>query len=277
LSKQKKSAPPPRLPARGRGLPPIVGVLGLVAVASVVWLLWALWEEQPPAVYGYEVVKSYPHDPDAWTQGLAIDGGQLYEGTGMERESTLRRVELATGKVIDQVRLDDELFGEGIAILGDEIFQLTWKHGVCFVYDKKMLKRTRELHYKGEGWGLTHDGKHLILSDGTATLRFLDPKDFREVRRVEVTHPGRPLAKLNELEYVKGEVLANVWYTDRIARIDPKTGRLTGWIDLTGLLRRRPHEDAVLNGIAHDAKADRLFVTGKDWPRLFEIRIKERR
>jgi glutamine cyclotransferase len=230
--------------------------------------------ETPPAVFGYELVHTYPHDPEAFTQGLTIADGFLYEGTGLEGRSTLRRVDLETGRVLQHVNLPGDLFGEGIAVRGDEIVQLTWRDGFALVHDRTTFREKRRIPYAGEGWGLTSDGPHLVASNGTATLYFLKPANFEVARQVEVKSGGQPVQQLNELEWVEGEVFANVWYQDRIARIDPATGRVVGWIDLTGLYDspRRDKED-VLNGIAYDAKTKRLFVTGKNWPNLFEIKI----
>ncbi|HEY9105441.1 MAG TPA: glutaminyl-peptide cyclotransferase [Roseateles sp.] len=226
-------------------------------------------------VQGFKVVRSYPHDPDAFTQGLFFLDGFLYEGTGLNGRSSIRKVELETGRVLQQVALPDEVFGEGIAQWGDRLIGLTWQNQTAFVLDLKTFKLWRKFNYPGEGWGLTHNDRELVLSDGTPELRFLDPLTFKELRRVKVTAGGQPVAQLNELEWVDGEILANVWQTDRIARIDPKTGRVTAWIDLAGLLpdNQRSHPDAVLNGIAYDAKKKRLFVTGKLWPKMFEIEL----
>ena len=227
-------------------------------------------------VHGYTVVRTYPHDREAFTQGLAFDDqGALYESTGQRGQSSLRRVELSSGAVLQRHDLPASLFGEGIAVFGDRIIQLTWQAGRAFVYDKASLDLLQEFTYRTEGWGLTHDGRRLIMSDGTATLYFLRPDTFAETARLTVRDPHGPVIRLNELEYVRGEIFANVWQTDRIARIDPRTGHVTGWIDLTGLLppsdRRQPVD--VLNGIAYDARTDRLFVTGKWWPKLFEITL----
>ena len=231
-----------------------------------------------PTVYGYEIVKTYPHDPGAFSQGLAIVDGQLYEGTGQRGRSFLRKVDLETGKVLQQVSLDRRFFGEGITVWGQRIYQLTWQAGLGIVYDKETFKEVGRFRVRGEGWGLTHDGKHLILSNGSPTLQFIDPKTFRVVRRLNVRDGGNWVRDLNELEYANGAILANVWNTDRIAWISPKTGNVNAWIDLGGL---KPAEasrdmDAVLNGIAYDPESKRLFVTGKNWPKLFEIRIVER-
>ncbi|MFG6455848.1 glutaminyl-peptide cyclotransferase [Roseateles sp. BYS96W] len=228
-------------------------------------------------VQGFKVIHSYPHDPDAFTQGLFFLDGFLYEGTGLHGRSSIRKVELETGKVVQQVDLPGEVFGEGITLWGDRIIGLTWQDGIAFVLDLKTFKLWRKFSYPGEGWGLTNNGKELILSDGTPELRFLDPLTFKELRRVKVTADGRPIDQLNELEWVDGEVLANIWQTDRIARINPKTGHVTGWIDLTGLLPQRRGSDDVLNGIAYDAAKKRLFVTGKLWPTLFEIQLQKAR
>ena len=227
-------------------------------------------------VYGYTVVRAYPHDREAFTQGLAFDDqGALYESTGQRGESSLRRVELSSGAVLPRHDLPAALFGEGVAVFGDRIFQLTWQAGRALVYDKASFDLLREFTYRTEGWGLTHDGRRLIMSDGTATLYFLRPDTFAETARLTVRDHRGPVIRLNELEYVRGEIFANVWQTDRIARIDPRTGHVTGWIDLTGLLPpgdpRRPVD--VLNGIAYDPRTDRLFVTGKWWPKLFEITL----
>lgn len=232
-----------------------------------------------PVTSSFEIVAEFPHDPDAYCQGLVFDGGIMFEGTGLNGKSSLRRVDLKTGKVLKIVPLEKRLFGEGITVWKDQIIQVTWKTGEGFVYDKESLRLIKKFRYSGQGWGLTHDDKHLILSDGSATLRFLDPETFKVVKRVEVRCPGRMPAsvdQLNELEYVNGEVLANIWYEDVIARIDPASGRVLGWIDLKPLVAAsgRKDEHCVLNGIAWDATDERLFVTGKNWPRLYEIRIK---
>ena len=231
----------------------------------------------PVPAYGYEVVRSYPHDRGAFTQGLFVRNGFFYEGTGMNGQSGIRKVRIETGEVLQARPLASEYFGEGIVEWKGSILQLTWQHGLGFVYDAETFAPTRTFTYRGEGWGLTHDGTRLIMSDGTAQLRFLDPATLKETGRVTVRDPRGPVEKLNELEFVKGEVFANVWGSDRIARIAPADGRVTGWIDLAGLLTRSERANAdVLNGIAYDAAADRLFVTGKWWPRVFEIRLVKR-
>lgn len=232
--------------------------------------------QKPVPVYGYKVVRSYPHDRQAFTQGLQYLDGVLYEGTGMNGESGIRKVRLETGEVLQMRPLDAKYFGEGIVVWKHDLVQLTWQSGIGFVYDRDTFEPRRTFTYAGEGWGLTHDGTRLIMSDGSATgtLRYLDPQTLRQTGKLIVLDNGRPVAHLNELEFIKGEIYANVWNTNRIARISPKTGQVTGWIDLHGLLD--PREAAgtdVLNGIAYDAAKDRLFVTGKRWPRVFEIQL----
>ncbi len=225
--------------------------------------------------YGYEVVHVYPHDPGAFTEGLVYEDGFLYESTGLKGRSSLRKVELETGKVLREVDLAAQYYGEGISLYNQEIVQLTWQQHVGFVYDKGSFELLREFDYPTEGWGITYDGQRLIMSDGTSTLHFLDPETFKEVGSVQVFDDTGPVDNLNELEYVNGEIYANVWLTDRIAMIDPGTGRVQGWIDLTGLLSTADLSQPVnvLNGIAYDAEHDRLFVTGKLWPKLFEIKL----
>ena len=232
-------------------------------------------QPEHPIEYTYEIVHTYPHDPSAFTQGLVYLDGVLYEGTGMWEESSIRKVKLETGEVLEKREVPGEYFGEGIVVWKDRLLELTWKNQKGFVYDLATFAPKGGFSYPGEGWGLTTDGQRVIMSDGTAELRFWDPETLREIGRVTVTDEGRPVARLNELEWVKGEVYANIWQTDRIARIDPRTGRVAGWIDLRGLLtvQERSNPEQVLNGIAYDAKGDRLFVTGKRWPKLFEIRV----
>jgi glutamine cyclotransferase len=226
-------------------------------------------------VAGYRVEHTYPHDRNAYTQGLEFVDGFLFEGTGLNGRSSIRKVQLETGRVLQQRAVSDTHFGEGITIWQSRLIELTWQSQVAFVYDRQSFEPRGSFSYTGEGWGLTHDDTTLIMSDGTADLRFLEPMTFKEIRRVTVTDAGRPVPRLNELEYVNGQVFANVWTTDRIARIDPNTGRVIGWIDLSGIAasKDRANGDAVLNGIAYDAKGARLFVTGKLWPSLFEIKI----
>ena len=228
-------------------------------------------------VYGYSVVRSYPHDPTAFTQGLQYLDGFLYEGTGQNGQSSIRRVRLETGEVLQHRPLPEQHFGEGIVVFNDELIQLTWQSELAFVYDRATFAPKRTFRYDGEGWGLTSDGRNLLMSDGSDRLRVLEPATFRERGRIAVTAGGVPVPNLNELEYVKGEIFANVWQTEYVARIDPANGKVTGWIDLRGLLPPRDRATVdVLNGIAYDAAGDRLFVTGKWWPRLFEIRITKR-
>jgi len=224
-------------------------------------------------IYGYTVVRSYPHDPGAFTQGLQYVEGALYEGTGLNGRSSIRRVNLETGNVLKQHNIGSQYFGEGITVLGADLYELTWQSGIAFVYDRNTFAPKRSFKYTGEGWGLTHDGTSLIMSDGSEFLRVLDPATFAERRRLRVTAIGQPLKNLNELEFVKGEIFANVWMTDYIARIDPATGRVTAYVDLRGLMPANDPSRDVLNGIAYDAAGDRLFVTGKLWPRLFEIKL----
>lgn len=229
----------------------------------------------PVPVYGFEVVRAYPHDPGAFTQGLVFRDGVLFESTG-RYPSTIRKVRLVDGVVLERRTLDPAYFGEGLTDFGDRILTLTWKNQKGFVWDAADLSMDGEFSYSGEGWGLTQDGTRLILSDGTPALRFLDPQTFTETGRVAVTLEGRPVDNLNELEWIDGEVFANVWQTDLIVRIDPTSGRVTGIIDLTELMPDRSAldpTDAVLNGIAWDDEGRRLFVTGKNWPTLFEIRL----
>lgn len=228
------------------------------------------------AVYDYEIVNVYPHDPEAFTQGLFFVGGHLYESTGLKGRSSLRKVDLETGEVLQKYDLPANLFGEGVANWKDRIVQVTWRSQVGFVYDLATFRQKKKFTYAGEGWGITQDGRRLIMSDGTATLRFLDPNSLKETGRVAVTHRGKPVTRLNELEYVNGEVYANIWQSNLIVRIDPASGAVNGVVDLRGLHEKLsaggPGPD-VLNGIAYDKETGRLFVTGKFWPNLFEIRL----
>lgn len=226
-------------------------------------------------VESYQIIHVYPHAPSAYTQGLIFLDGTLYEGTGLEGRSSLRRVQLETGKVLQRYDLPKEYFGEGITDWKNDLYQLTWRSGTCFVYDRVSFRLLHTFHYPGEGWGLTHDEKHLIMSDGTAKLRILDPASFKQLKRITVTYQRRPVENLNELEYIHGAIYANVWMSDRIAIISPKSGKVERWLDLSGILPGHDsiNGNAVLNGIAYDAKTDRIFVTGKLWPKLFEIRV----
>jgi glutaminyl-peptide cyclotransferase len=238
---------------------------------------------QQPVTYDYEIVKSYPHDPSAFTQGLEFHDGVIYEGTGGkdddEYTSSLRKVDYTTGKISQKHDLPPEYFGEGITIFGDKIYQLTWREMTAFEYDLN-FKLLREVRYSGEGWGLTNDGTHLIMSDGTHVIRFVNPQDFKTVRTIVVNDErGRPLMQINELEFVNGEIWANVWETGWIVRIDPATGKLLGRIDLKKLVdeeQRKNRKADVLNGIAYDESADRIFVTGKLWSQLYEIKVNPR-
>jgi glutamine cyclotransferase len=225
--------------------------------------------------YGYEIVHAYPHDPLAYTQGLFYLDGFLYEGTGLNGRSSVRKVRLETGEVLQQRDIPEQYFGEGIVNWKDRLMEITWRSQTGFIYDLGTFAPRSQFSYPGEGWGLTQDGRRIIMSDGTSELRFWDPETLRETGRVMVTEDGRPVPELNELEWVKGEVYANVYQTERIARIDAGSGKVVGWIDLAGILSAadRVREVDVLNGIAYDAKGDRLFVTGKLWPKLFEIRL----
>ena len=237
----------------------------------------------PPSrvpVFGYKVVNTFPHDRQAFTQGLQYLDGFLYEGTGQHGQSGIRKVKLETGEVVQRQALDAKYFGEGITVWKNTLIQLTWQSEIGFVYDKASFKQIKTFTYPGEGWGLTHDGKRLIMSDGDArgALRFFDPTTLKETGRLIVRDAGRPVEHLNELEFVRGEVLANVWQTHRIAKISMRTGAVSGWIDLTGILDPKDAAGTdVMNGIAYDAAGDRLFVTGKNWPKLFEIKLVARK
>lgn len=249
--------------------PAVVSIAILTALAA-----GASGQSAAPTA-GYEVVRVYPHDPEAFTQGLTIADGTLYEATGLKGRSSVRKVKLENGQVLQIRRVPDHYFGEGIAVWRDRIFELTWQSGVGFIYDRHSLEKIGTFSYSGEGWGLTDDGRRLIMSDGSSWLRFFDPQTQQQTGRLQVRDGGRPVTQLNELEFVKGEILANIWQTEKVARIDPKTGRVLGWIDFAGLLAPRDAVGVdVMNGIAYDAAQDRLFVTGKLWPRLFEVKIR---
>jgi glutamine cyclotransferase len=240
-------------------------------------------DSETSVVYTYKVVKTYRHDLNAFTQGLAFENGFLYEGTGIYGSSTLRKIELETGRILQMHNLPAEFFGEGITIYKDKIIQLTYRSNIGFVYNKDSFELLRSFNYpilrpgsgQTEGWGITYDGKNLIMSDGSSTLFFLDPETFEKTGSIEVRDGGISVDGLNELEYVKGQIFANIWLTERIVRIEPKTGRVIGWIYMDGLLNLQNHNRQidVLNGIAYDAVNDRLFVTGKLWPKLFEIKL----
>jgi glutamine cyclotransferase len=232
--------------------------------------------EKSVPVYRYEALYTFPHDPNAFTQGLVFHDGKLLESTGQQGRSSVREVELETGKILRQVRLPNEYFGEGLTLLKGKIYQLTWQHQLGFIYDAETFENIGQFTYSGEGWGLTNDGESLILSDGSNRIRFLDADSFHVITTIAVYDKQIPVREINELEYVRGEIYANIWHENMIARINPLNGQVIGWIDLTGLSSRvEVHdEEAVLNGIAYDEASDRLFVTGKLWPKLFEIRVK---
>jgi glutamine cyclotransferase len=251
-----------------------LGLLSLLVMATGILAAYQGTGRSTAPVAKYRVVRVYPHDPEAFTQGLVYVDGFLYEGTGLNGRSSIRKVKLENGEVVQIQKLDSQYFGEGIAVKGDTIYELTWQSEIGFLYDRATFTRKGTFNYKGEGWGLTHDGQRLIMSDGSAFLRFLDPGTLKELSRIQVKDGTSPVANLNELEYVKGEIFANVWQTHRIARISPKTGRVIAWLNLEGLLTLHEAQQAdVLNGIAYDPAGDRLFVTGKLWPKLFEIKI----
>jgi len=229
---------------------------------------------QDVPVYKCEIINSYPHDRNAFTQGLVFENNHLYEGTGLYGRSSLRKIQLETGTILKVRNLSDQYFGEGITIYQNKIIQLTWKNYVGFVYDKDYFLKIQEFHYPSEGWGITYDGEHLILSDGTSKLHFIDPETFEEVRQIQVFSNEGPVKHLNELEYVKGDIYANVWQTNFIALISPATGQVTGWIDVTELQNlENNHPSSIPNGIAYDHENDRLFVTGKLWSKIFEIEL----
>ena len=253
-----------------------------LSISLAIFLWTALYSAPPSKAQApghsdtYQIVHEYPHDPEAFTQGLVYVDGHLYESTGRNGKSSVRMVDLQTGRVLQHYDLPAEYFGEGLTNWGSSLVQLTWKSKEGFVYDRFSLALKRTFRYEGEGWGLTHDDKQLILSDGTPVLRFLNPQSFSEIRRISVIDErGRPVSNVNELEYVRGDIYANIWHTDEIVRISPRTGKILGRIDLTGLMSkdRLGDPDAVFNGIAYDSTGDRLFVTGKLWPTLFEIKV----
>jgi len=229
-------------------------------------------------VLNVKLVRAYPHDPRAFTQGLEYFGGFLYESTGIAGESTLRKIALGTGKVIQKVELPPQYFGEGLTIFHGKIYQLTWLSKKGFIYDLRTFRPIGEFSYDGEGWGLTHEDKSLIMSDGTNKIRYIDPVSFNVTRTLEVYAGGEGVVNLNELEYVNGEILANIWHSTRIARIDARSGQVLAWIDLTSIVAMEQHGDeAVLNGIAYDKIGHRLFVTGKNWSKVFEIKLESGR
>ncbi len=249
----------------------------LLLVSSVAFLFLAgLKTYHGLPVYPVTIINTYPHDPDAFTQGLVFKDGFLYEGTGLNGKSSLRKVELVTGKILQIRHLPSYFFGEGITVFDSKIIQLTYRSGVGFVYDLSSFELIKTFTYPTEGWGITHNGAQLIMSDGTATLFFLDPDTFAIAGKLKVIDENGPVHRLNELEFVRGEIYANIWQTDLIARIDPKSGRVKAWIDIKGLVPvkdRRQQREGVPNGIAYDEQNDRLFVTGKLWPQIFEIKL----
>lgn len=231
----------------------------------------------PIPVLSVSVVKAFPHDPTAFTQGLEYYGGFLYESTGLRGKSSLRKVAIATGRVLQSIALSPEYFGEGLTIFHGKIYQLTWLSKIGFVYGLQSFRQTGNFHYQSEGWGLTHDEQSLILSDGTNQIQFIDPSTFQVRRRLEVYAGKEAVVNLNELEYIKGQIYANVWHSPRIARIDPRTGQVLAWLDLAKISAKEQHvPEGVLNGIAYDREGDRLFVTGKDWSELLQIKIEEK-
>jgi glutaminyl-peptide cyclotransferase len=245
-------------------------------VVLALMLLSGLPQAATP-VYGYRVVHAFPHDRHAFTEGLFYLGGYLYESTGIAGQSSVRKVRLETGAVVQEYRVPPQYFGEGIVNWKENLLQLTWRSETGFRYDLRTFRTLSEFHYSGEGWALTQNGREIIMDDGTPQIRFWDPTSLRERRRITVSDQGQPVSNLNELEWVKGEIYANIWHSHWIARIDPASGNVVGWIDLTGLIDERELDgdsDSVLNGIAYDAVHDRLFVTGKRWPKLFEIQVK---
>ncbi|MBO9622147.1 MAG: glutaminyl-peptide cyclotransferase [Sphingomonas sp.] len=250
-----------------------IALAAIVLVAAGWWFLVRAEDDAPPTVQTVEVVHTYPHDPLAFTQGLFFEDGALFEGTGEEGTSGIRKVKLDTGEVLAQRELPLPYFGEGIVGWKDKLYQLSWKDQKGFIYNRADFTPKGEFPYPGEGWGLTHDGKSVIMSDGTPELRFLDPETLKQQRTLKVTANGCPVEELNELEWIDGEIWANIWRTDLIARIDPTTGKVKGFVDVAALGPANPDVDEVPNGIAYDAAAKRIFVTGKMWPELYEVRV----
>lgn len=247
----------------------LAGAVGLLCLAGF------LRAAEDTPVFQADIVNEYPHDTNAFTQGLVIVDGVMYEGTGRYGNSTLRVVDIESGELLRRRNLEPRYFGEGITILNGRIYQLTWRSNVGFIYDQDSFDQLSSFYLPGEGWGITHDGTNLIVSDGSSTLRFLDPETLSEVKQVKVTENGSQVLNLNELEYINGEVWANVWYRDYLVRIDPQSGQVNSRVDLSNLNTNRRSADDVLNGIAWDAESQRLFVTGKLWPRLYEIEVLE--
>jgi glutamine cyclotransferase len=270
---------------QARSRPRAFAGLGRLSYRLLLWPLllvaatagWAAWNFTSATLthYDYQIVREYPHDPEAYCQGLVYHEGYLIEGTGQYGKSELRRVRLETGEVVQSVVLDEKYFGEGVAVWQDRIYQLTWRERIAFVYNKQTLASTGEtFRYAGEGWGLTTDGRYLIMSDGTSVLSFLEPRTFQKVKEIIVRENNKRVRNLNELEYIDGLIYANIWKEDDIVQIDPRTGKVVGRIHLRGLNPKASwYDDHVLNGIAYDAENNRLFVTGKNWPKLYEIRL----
>jgi glutamine cyclotransferase len=256
----------------------IILLLLIIAIAPIVVVSLVIYNDSmqdSPLSYTYEIINSYFHDPNAFTQGLEFNNGFLFESTGLYRESTLRKVDLETGKVLENISLADQYFGEGITIFDNRIIQLTWISNKGFVYEKDSFELITEFTYQTEGWGITNDGSQLIMSDGSSTLFFLDPETFKIVKQVQVIDE-EPVSNLNELEYIHGQVWANIWLQDKIAIINPQTGKVQAWVNLSGLNQDDTQDpNKVLNGIAYDSKGDRIFVTGKKWSKLFQIDIKK--
>ncbi|MEO0399032.1 MAG: glutaminyl-peptide cyclotransferase [Pseudomonadota bacterium] len=252
----------------------IVLVCG-VMFGAVFGIVTPAWSE---ARYGYRIVNTYPHDEAAFTQGLFVEDGAFYESTGLYGQSSVRRVDIETGAVLAETKLPKQYFGEGAVTWGERLIMLTWRSGLGFVFEKDGLKKVDQFTYAGEGWGLTHNGEALIMSDGSHVLRFLDPESLEPLRTLAVLYRGQLVKRLNELEWVEGEIFANVWKSDYVVRIDPATGAVVGVIDFSGLLpdqEQRRRRDEVLNGVAYDAASKRLFITGKKWPSVFEVELVE--
>ncbi len=266
----RTSTSAPGSPASCAMAPTLAALLSILSAGCMGGQL----DDQGAPVYGFDLVAVFPHDPEAFTQGLAYRDGLLYEGTGLYGRSSLRETILETGELVRIRSLPPEIFGEGIVLWEDRLVQLTWKEGMGLVWDRESFALVETFSYPTEGWGITTDGSSLIMSDGSSVLRFLDPQTFEVRRTLEVCSDGGPLSRLNELEWVQGLIYANVWQTDEIAIISPQTGKVVAWIDLSGLLseEERLGRD-VLNGIAYDDQSDRLFVTGKLWPEVFQVEV----
>jgi glutamine cyclotransferase len=250
-----------------------MAALPLYRLAIIAIILCPTWPAAPDS--GYQVIAKFPHSTQSYTEGFLYLDGFFWEGTGLKGRSAVIAIQPETGKVLQHRDLPEQYFGEGIVDWGPNLYEWTWQSHVCFVYDRFSLQLVKQFPYEGEGWGMTHTAKEIVTSDGSAALRFRDPNTFHEIRRIVVRDGKETIERLNELEFVKGEIYANVWHTDRVARISPRDGHVTGWIDLTGLLpeSQKVNDESVLNGIAYDRRRDRLFVTGKQWPTIFQIKI----